>query len=207
MLDSDANTAKTLTLVAIILQVVFFVIGIFAVAALSLITAGVTTTTSPGGTVTTTAPVGVGIFGAVFGGIFLIGLLWILLDYFLIYKKLAEDKVEEAETPALVLGIFWKRANKWGATLGMIGGLGITFYYMTQTQPWLRGLFGVTKPMADAIWWDINPISAGMFGVPLGFVIIIVVSLLTPAPEKDTQELVEHVRYPHLRGDINTQAT
>ncbi len=105
MLDSDANTAKTLTLVAIILQVVFFVIGIFAVAALSLITAGVTTTTSPGGTVTTTAPVGVGIFGAVFGGIFLIGLLWILLDYFLIYKKLAEDKVEEAETPALVLGI------------------------------------------------------------------------------------------------------
>ena len=109
--------------------------------------------------------------------------------------------------PALVLGIFWKRANKWGATLGMIGGLGITFYYMTQTQPWLRGLFGVTKPMAEAIWWDINPISAGIFGVPLGIAIIIVVSLLTPAPDKDTQELVEHVRYPHLRGDIDTQAT
>ena len=109
--------------------------------------------------------------------------------------------------PALVLGIFWKRANKWGATLGMIGGLGIPFYYMTQTQPWLRGLFGVTKPMAEAIWWDINPISAGIFGVPLGIAIIIVVSLLTPAPDKDTQELVEHVRYPHLRGDIDTQAT
>ena len=41
--------------------------------------------------------------------------------------------------PALVLGIFWKRANKWGATLGMIAGLGITFYYMATTQPWLRG--------------------------------------------------------------------
>jgi cation/acetate symporter len=109
--------------------------------------------------------------------------------------------------PALVLGIFWKRANKWGATLGMIGGLGITFYYMTQTQPWLRGMFGVTRPVADAIWWDINPISAGLFGVPLGFVIIIVVSLLTAAPDKETQELVEHVRYPHLRGDIDTQAT
>ncbi len=109
--------------------------------------------------------------------------------------------------PALVLGIFWKRANKWGATLGMIAGLGVTFYYMTQTQPWLRGMFGVTRPMAEAIWWDINPISAGIFGVPLGFVIIVVVSLLTAAPEKDTQELVEHVRYPHLRGDIDTQAT
>ena len=41
--------------------------------------------------------------------------------------------------PALVCGIFWKRANKWGATLGMIAGLGITFYYMATTQPWLRG--------------------------------------------------------------------
>ena len=105
VLDSDANTAKTLTLVSIILQVVFFMIGVFAVAALAVITTGVTTTTSTGGTVTTTGPVGQGIFGVVFGSVFIIGLLWILLDYFLIYKKLAEDKVEESETPALVLGI------------------------------------------------------------------------------------------------------
>ena len=36
---------------------------------------------------------------------------------------------------------------------------------------------------------------------------IIIVSLLTPAPDKEVQELVEHVRYPHLRGDIVTEAT
>ncbi len=48
---------------------------------------------------------GIGLFGLVFGIIFLIGLLWILLDYFLVYKNLAEEKVEEAETPSLVLGI------------------------------------------------------------------------------------------------------
>jgi len=101
--------------------------------------------------------------------------------------------------PALVLGIFWKRANKWGASLGMIAGLGTTFYYMATTQPWLRGMFGVTSPIADNIWWGIQPISAGLFGVPLGFAVIIVVSLLTPAPGKATQELVEHVRYPDLR--------
>jgi len=35
--------------------------------------------------------------------------------------------------------------------------------------------------------------------VPLGFAVIIIVSLLTPAPRKDTQELVEHVRYPDLK--------
>ena len=51
-------------------------------------------------------------------------------------------------------------------------GLGITFYYMTQTQPWLRSVFGVTSPVADNIWWDIQPISAGLFGVPLGFLVL-----------------------------------
>ncbi|MFZ2651557.1 MAG: sodium:solute symporter family protein [Burkholderiaceae bacterium] len=101
--------------------------------------------------------------------------------------------------PALVLGIFWKRANRWGASLGMVAGLGTTFYYMATTQAWLRGVFGVTSPIADHIWWGINPISAGLFGVPIGFLVIIVVSLITPAPGKETQELVEHVRYPDLK--------
>jgi cation/acetate symporter len=101
--------------------------------------------------------------------------------------------------PALVLGIFWKRASKWGASLGMIAGLGTTFYYMVTTQPWMRGLFGVTSPIADNIWWGIQPISAGIFGVPVGFAVIIIVSLLTPAPKRETQDLVEHVRYPDLR--------
>ncbi len=98
--------------------------------------------------------------------------------------------------PALVLGIFWKRANKWGASLGMIAGLGITLYYMVTTQPWMRGIFGVTSPVE--LWFGILPISAGVFGVPLGFAVIIIVSLLTPSPRQDTQELVEHVRYPDL---------
>ncbi|NBO96886.1 MAG: cation acetate symporter, partial [Betaproteobacteria bacterium] len=106
--------------------------------------------------------------------------------------------------PALVLGVFWKRANKWGASLGMIAGLGVTFYYMVTTQPWLRGIFGVTSPIE--LWWGIQPISAGVFGVPLGFAVIIIVSLLTAAPGRDVQELVEHVRYPNLKGDtLRTQ--
>jgi cation/acetate symporter len=109
--------------------------------------------------------------------------------------------------PALTLGIFWKRANKWGATLGMLAGTGVTFYYMATTQPWLRSVFGVTSSIADNTWWDINPISAGTFGVPLGFAVIIIVSLLTPAPDRETQELVDHVRYPVLEGDIDTRGT
>lgn len=107
--------------------------------------------------------------------------------------------------PALTLGIFWKRANKWGASLGMIAGLGITFYYMITTQPWLYRLTHGGSPLTPEIlkantWWDISAISAGLFGVPLGFAVIIIVSLLTKAPGKDIQELVEHVRFPSLDG-------
>jgi cation/acetate symporter len=107
--------------------------------------------------------------------------------------------------PALTLGIFWKRANKWGASLGMIAGLGITFYYMITTQPWLykltHGGAALTPEVLKAnTWWDIAPISAGLFGVPLGFAVIIIVSMLTKAPGKDIQDLVEHVRFPSLDG-------
>ena len=96
--------------------------------------------------------------------------------------------------PALVLGIFWKRATGIAASLGMISGLAITFYYMVTTQPWLRDIFGVTSPVA--LWWGIQPISAGVFGVPLGFAVIVLVSLVTPPPGRTALDLVEHIRYP-----------
>ncbi|MFO0122305.1 MAG: cation acetate symporter, partial [Inhella sp.] len=101
--------------------------------------------------------------------------------------------------PALVLGVFWKRANKWGASVGMLVGIAVTMYYMVTTQPWLRSLFKVEGPISDYTWLEIAPIAAGIFGMPLGIITIIVVSLLTPAPRKETQELVEHVRYPDLK--------
>ena len=96
--------------------------------------------------------------------------------------------------PALVLGIFWKRANGIAASAGMISGLALTFYYMVTTQPWLRDIFGVTSPVV--LWWGIQPISAGVFGVPLGFAVIVLVSWITPAPPRQARELVEFVRYP-----------
>ena len=43
--------------------------------------------------------------------------------------------------------------------------------------------------------------STGVFGLPVGLLTIIVVSLLTPEPAREVQELVEHVRYPNLLGD------
>jgi cation/acetate symporter len=99
--------------------------------------------------------------------------------------------------PALVLGVFWKRANWLGCVLGMSLGLGVCAYYMYLTYPF----FGVNAPK----WWDINPISAGTFGIPAGFLGLIIGSLISPAPNKEIQELVDHVRYPSLEGDIDTK--
>lgn len=99
--------------------------------------------------------------------------------------------------PALSLGIFWKRATGSAAVLGMVLGLAVTSYYMVTTQPWLRDIFGITSPIA--LWWGIDPISAGLFGVPVGFVVIVLVSLVTPPPSQKVQELVEYIRYPDLK--------
>jgi cation/acetate symporter len=97
--------------------------------------------------------------------------------------------------PPLVLGVFWKRANKWGAIIGMTAGLSVCLYYMMRTYPFFTNM-GV--PKMD-LWFGLNPISAGVFGLPIGLLTIIIVSMLTPAPDKETQELVEHVRYPNLK--------
>src|SRR5262245_7874184 len=109
--------------------------------------------------------------------------------------------------PSLVLGVFWKRANKWGAIAGMVVGLGICMYYMSVTYPFFRDLLGVTAPIASYQWFGINAISAGVFGVPAGLLTIFIVSLLTPAPDQEVQSLVDHVRYPVLEGDIETRGT
>lgn len=100
--------------------------------------------------------------------------------------------------PALVLGVFWKRANLWGACAGMLAGTGVCAYYIARTHPWVRELLGFTDAMP--LWWDIQPISAGVFGVPVGFAVIILVSLLTPRPSEAAQALVERIRVP--RGSV-----
>jgi cation/acetate symporter len=97
--------------------------------------------------------------------------------------------------PALVLGIFWKRANKAGAISGVVLGLLVTIYYLLRVQfdaiPWL-GLYGIGMEP----WLGIQSTSAGVWGVAVGFLTIIVVSLLGEPPDAATQDFVESVRYP-----------
>lgn len=91
--------------------------------------------------------------------------------------------------PALALGMFWKRANQPGAIAAIITGFVVCTWYMVRTYPALGG-------SAAGAWFQIAPISAGIFGVPAGFLALVVVSLLTPPPDAHTLELVDTLRQP-----------
>jgi cation/acetate symporter len=98
--------------------------------------------------------------------------------------------------PALVLGIFWRRANRIGATLGMLSGLAVCAWYMVFNHPTLRQLFGVTRPLQECRWWDVDAAAAGVFGVPVGALVLVVASLLTRPPGPAQARAVERMRYP-----------
>ena len=91
--------------------------------------------------------------------------------------------------PALVLGIFWKRANQQGAIAGMLTGFIVCLIYLVQTSPTFGG-------NSSQQWFHIAPVSAGIFGVPAAFAAMIMVSLLTPPPTSREQALVDWLRSP-----------
>ncbi len=79
--------------------------------------------------------------------------------------------------PAMVLGIFWRGTTRAGVVAGMLTGLGVTLYYMLSNLPALREALGLGP--AGMLWWGIQPVSAGVFGVPAGFLATLVISAVT----------------------------
>ncbi|WP_067339475.1 sodium:solute symporter family protein [Stappia indica] len=86
---------------------------------------------------------------------------------------------------ALVLGIWWKRCTAAGAVCGMLAGFGLTLAYLLLTR---YGGMGE--------WYGIQNTSAAIFGVPAGFTVAILVSLVTRAPSRHVQAMVEEIRKP-----------
>jgi cation/acetate symporter len=91
--------------------------------------------------------------------------------------------------PVLVLGIFWKRANQPGAIAGIISGFAVCVYYLIATHPVIGG--GAANQ-----WFHIAPISAGVFGVPTGIFMTVVVSLFTDPPDAKTIAWIDEMRGP-----------
>ncbi len=87
--------------------------------------------------------------------------------------------------PVVLLGIFWKRANGAGAIAGMVGGLAVTLFYMANNY---------VNPGFNVL--GISHLGAGIFGLPVAVILIVVVSLLTKEPSKEIQDLVDNLRNP-----------
>ena len=88
----------------------------------------------------------------------------------------------------LVLGIWWKRANKEGAIAGMVCG----FVAGTAYLVYIRFLGG--DP-----WIGIDHLRFGIIGMPVSLIAMVVVTLMTPEPDAETQAMVDEMRIP--RGE------
>ena len=84
----------------------------------------------------------------------------------------------------LVLGIWWKRANRQGAIAGMlcgfVAGSAYLYYVYTGGTPWL----------------GIDHLRFGIIGMPVSLIAMVVVSLMTPEPDAETQAMVDETRVP-----------
>jgi len=137
--------------------------------------------------------------------------------------------------PALVMGVWWKRATTAGAICGIIAGWGICLFYLVVTRYYPqagvayfgmssllnpetgKALINVTQIMADPKWiadvpasaanpmaskvgwFDLNNINCGLLGMPLGFLVIYVVSMFTKAPSAEMQAFIDEIRKPRGR--------
>ena len=93
----------------------------------------------------------------------------------------------------LVMGVWWKRTTNIAAVLGILAGFSITMIYLIGS---VYG-FDFDRSTANQIrWFGVAPISAGVFGVPVAFLVIYVVSLFTKPPSQEMQDFVDKLRYP-----------
>jgi cation/acetate symporter len=84
----------------------------------------------------------------------------------------------------LVLGVWWKRANREGAIAGMVCGLLSGAAYLWYVEH------------GGALWFGIDHLRFGMIGMPVSLVTMVAVTLMTPEPDAETQRMVDEVRVP-----------
>jgi cation/acetate symporter len=93
--------------------------------------------------------------------------------------------------PAIIMGVFNKKTNVFGAMTGMIVGIVFTAGYIIY--------FRFINPAANTPqnwWFGISPEGIGTLGMLMNFVCMWVVSKFTKEPPQEIQDLVESLRYP-----------
>jgi cation/acetate symporter len=100
--------------------------------------------------------------------------------------------------PVILLGIFYKRANKQGAIAGMLTGLFFTYGYIEYFKglflKWAGAPWG--ENVADQWLFGISPEGIGVVGMALNFIVVVTVSHMTSPPPEHVQHLVENIRVP-----------
>lgn len=86
-----------------------------------------------------------------------------------------------AAFPVLVLSIWWKGLNAFGAAAGMLTGFTVAVLAI------LAGEGG---------WMGVDGALAGAFGIPCGFAAAILTARITPVPSRHVLELVRDIRVP-----------
>ncbi len=96
--------------------------------------------------------------------------------------------------PAILMGIFSHKMNKWGAISGMLTGLIFTLGYIV----YFKGVF--IEPWAANIpanWlFGISPEGIGAVGMILNFAVAALVATFTADPPAHIADLVRHIRVP-----------
>ena len=80
--------------------------------------------------------------------------------------------------PVILFALFWKRANQWGALAGMISGGVMVFVWKYLIAP-IGGAWGI---------YELLP------AFTVNCIVLVVVSLATPAPEKAVTDIFEEIR-------------
>ena len=93
----------------------------------------------------------------------------------------------------LVLGVWWKRANREGAIAGMALGLISGTAYLIWVRNGGSGFLGITQ------------LTFGIFGSAVSLVSMVVVSLITSEPDAATQKMVDEVRVPSGKSILGKQ--
>ena len=145
----------------------------------------------------------VGVFGAGLVGIYPPGFVAEVV-------ALAFGLAASSFFPAIMLGIFSKRASREGIVAGMIAGISYTIVYVVFFKfTWADGLLGAItgwepgKSKAEFWFMGISPEGIGSIGMVINFAVAIVVSRLTPPPPQEIQDLIENIRVPKGAGEAH----
>jgi cation/acetate symporter len=94
--------------------------------------------------------------------------------------------------PAMFAAVWWGRANAIGAVAGMLAGFAATAAVIVAFRNPDLATVGTPDPRS----LDLSVLSAGIVGLPVGFIVIAVVSALSPRPSADRQAVIDAIRRP-----------